>query len=97
MVLPVYSLVPEIAQVPQSGQKRLLNRILREVLVVQERRRELHAEAACRFIRIVAAQAELAAARVGRSETSHPRKAESMAIASAAVNVSPSRATTTNC
>ncbi len=34
-----------------------------EHLAWAERRRELHAEAACRFIRVVAAQAELAAAR----------------------------------
>ena len=34
-----------------------------EHLVWQERRRELHAEAACRFIRVVAAQAALTAAR----------------------------------
>jgi len=34
-----------------------------ERLAWEERRRELHAEAACRFIRVVAAQAELAAAR----------------------------------
>lgn len=36
-----------------------------ELLAWEERRRELHAEAACRFIRVVAAQAALTAARDG--------------------------------
>lgn len=48
-----------------------------DILAWEERRRELHAEAACRFIRVVAAQADLAALR--ESATLAQRTADAIA------------------